>query len=197
MTPWLSEVPSTILRNGTVLWKQAYSRYFAKLAGSPATQRRHGKQSVWLTSELFEFVPLGDKEKGSISEYRLQIGTKKFPLGVLKFTAYKDFKPPASLHISIHAGRWHVSFNYDDQASEPTEKETTEKETTEWLMQLDAVELRNKTIGLDRGVELPLAGSDQQKFDFTKSQELKLLKEEQHKKRWQRRLARRTLGSSN
>ena len=27
LTPWLSEVPSVVLRNGAVLWKQAYGRY--------------------------------------------------------------------------------------------------------------------------------------------------------------------------
>ena len=35
LTPWLSDVPSIILRNGTVLWKQSYSRYFQKLGGRP------------------------------------------------------------------------------------------------------------------------------------------------------------------
>ena len=34
-TPWLSEVPSVVLRNGAVLWKQAYGRYFSKLGGRP------------------------------------------------------------------------------------------------------------------------------------------------------------------
>lgn len=32
LTPYLSEVPSQILRNGAVLWKQSYSRHFAKPA---------------------------------------------------------------------------------------------------------------------------------------------------------------------
>ena len=35
----LSNVPGSLLRNGVVLWKGAYSRFFAK---------RHGKQSAWL-----------------------------------------------------------------------------------------------------------------------------------------------------
>ena len=30
LTPWLSEVPSVVLRNGAVEWKQAYSRFFSK-----------------------------------------------------------------------------------------------------------------------------------------------------------------------
>lgn len=191
LTPWLSEVPSHVLRNGTVLWKQAYSRYFLKLGGRPVTHNKHGKQSVWLTSELFEFVPVVDAETGEIIEHQLHIGTKKFPVGVLTFKAHKGYQIPASLHISIHAGRWYVSFNYDDNIPEPTDKDTTA-----WLMQFEEVELRIMTVGLDRGVALPLAGSDQQKFDFSAIQKKRLIAQERHKKRWQRRQARRTKGSS-
>ena len=31
LTPWLSEVPAQVLRNGAVKWMQAYSRFFNKL----------------------------------------------------------------------------------------------------------------------------------------------------------------------
>ncbi|MDD2711781.1 MAG: transposase [Simplicispira sp.] len=192
LTPWLSEVPSQILRNGAVLWKQAYSRYFQKLGGRPVIHKKHGKQAVWVTSELFEFTPVVDKATGEITGHQLCIGTKKHPMGVLAFKAHKDYKPPASLHISIHAGQWHVSFNCDDGLIEPSEKETTD-----WLMQFDASKLRAMTVGLDRGVALPLAGSDGQQFDFLSVQAKRLAKQETHKKRWQKRQARRTKGSRN
>ena len=191
LTPYLSEVPSVLLRNGAVLWKQAYGRYFSKLGGRPTIHNKHGKQSVWLTSELFKFVPLLDTSTGEITGYQLHIGIKKFPVGLLTFKAHKAFKLPASLHVSIHAGRWHVSFNYDNNVPEPTDKDTMD-----WLTQFDEVELRKMTVGLDRGVTLPLAGSDYQQFDFTPPQKQQLLKQERHKKRWQRRHARRKLGSS-
>ncbi len=192
LTPWLSDVPSQILRNAAVLWKQAYSRYFQKLGGRPAIHKKHSKQAVWVTSELFEFTPVVDSATGEITGHQLYIGTKKHPVGVLAFKAHKDYKPPASLHISIHAGQWHVSFNCDDGVMEPSEKETTA-----WLMQFDASELRAMTVGLDRGVALPLAGSDGQRFDFLPVQIKRLAKQEKHKKRWQRRQARRTKGSGN
>ena len=192
LTPWLSEVPSQILRNGAVLWKQAYSRYFQKLGGRPSIHKKHGKQAVWLTSELFEFMPVVNRATGDIMGHQLCIGTSKHPVGVLAFKAHKDYKPPASLHISIHAGQWHVSFNCDDGLIEPSEKETTA-----WLMQFDAPALRAMTAGLDRGVALPLAGSDGQQFDFLPVQVKRLAKQEKHKKRWQKRQARRTKGSGN
>jgi putative transposase len=71
-TPWLSDVPSQLLRNGAVLWKQAYVRYFSKLAGRPAIHRKTGEQSVWLTSELFTFKPLADNATGEIVSYDLR-----------------------------------------------------------------------------------------------------------------------------
>jgi putative transposase len=191
LTPYLSEVPSVLLRNGAVLWKQAYGRYFSKLGGRPTIHNKHGKQSVWLTSELFKFVPIAETSTGKIIGDQLHIGIKKFPLGVLDFKAHKAFNCPASLHVSIHAGRWHVSFNYDDNVPEPNDKDTID-----WLTQFDEVELRKMTVGLDRGVTLPLAGSDYQQFDFTPSQKQQLLKQDRHKKRWQRRQARRAFGSS-
>ena len=192
LTPWLSEVPSQILRNAAVLWKQAYSRYFQKLGGRPTIHKKHGKQAVWLTSELFEFKPVVDSATGEITGHQLCVGTQKYPMGVLAFKAHKDYKPPASLHISIHAGQWHVSFNCDDGLIEPSEKETTA-----WLMQFAAPELRAMTVGLDRGVALPLAGSDGQQFDFLPVQVKRLAKQEKHKKRWQKRQIRRTKGSGN
>jgi putative transposase len=171
LTPYLSEVPSVLLRNGAVLWKQAYGRYFSKLGGRPTIHKKHGKQAVWLTSELFKFVPVADTGTGEITGYQLHVGIKKFPVGVLEFKAHREYKLPASLHISIHAGRWHVSFNYDDGIPEPTDKDTTD-----WLMQFDEAELRKMTAGLDRGVTLPLAGSDYQQFGFSEVRQNRLAK---------------------
>jgi putative transposase len=46
LAPWLSEVPSVVLRNGAVLWKQAYSRYFSRLGGRPVIHRKHDSQPI-------------------------------------------------------------------------------------------------------------------------------------------------------
>ncbi len=192
LTPWLSDVPSQILRNGAVLWKQAYSRYFAKLAGRPAIQRKTGSQSVWITSELFEFKPVIDKATGEIKGYTLHIGAKKFPVGQLRFNAHRAFKPAASIHISVNAGRWYLSFNYDDGVAQPSEQETVD-----WLMQFTENELQAVAVGLDRGVNIPLATSDGRAFGFSDIQQKRLAAQDKHKKRWQRRQARRVNGSKN
>ena len=59
LTPYLYEVPSQILRNGATRFMQAYRRYFKGLALRPAFKKKYGKQSVWLTGELFKFVATG------------------------------------------------------------------------------------------------------------------------------------------
>ncbi len=191
LTPFLSDVPSVVLRNGAVLWKQAYGRFFSKLGGRPVIHRNIGKQSVWLTSELFRFGPVTNPKTGEVTSHRLEVGTQKFPVGELAFKAHKEYRIPASIHIGIHAGRWTVSFNSDDGVPEPTDKEIIG-----WLMQFDETRLRPMTVGLDRGVALPLAGSDGQQFGFSDVQKQRLAKQERSKKRWQRRLARRNKGSA-
>lgn len=191
LTPWLSNVPGSLLRNGVVLWKGAYSRFFSKLGGRPTIHKRHGKQSAWLMSDLFKFTPIVDAHTGEVTAHQLDIGTKKHPVGTLQFKAHKEYKIPSSIHISINCGQWHVSFNYDDECIEPSPEDTTA-----WLMQYNESELREMTVGLDRGVHLPLACSDGQQFGFSEVQEKRIKKQERHKKRWQRRLARRDAGSA-
>ena len=95
LTPWMKTIPSQVLRNGAVKWSQSYQRFFKKLGGRPVIQRKIGKQSVWLTRELFEFVPVVAKDTGEITSYRLLIGTKKFEFGELDYKAHKAFSIPA------------------------------------------------------------------------------------------------------
>jgi putative transposase len=64
-------------------------------------------------------------------------------------------------------------------------------------MQFTERELAAVTVGLDRGVNIPLAASDGQTFGFTAIQDKRLLMQERYKKRWQRRQARRSKGSKN
>lgn len=190
LTPWLKEVPSVVLRNGAVKWKQAYSRFFQKLSGRPVIQKKHGKQSVWLTSELFEFKEAVDPKTG-IATHQLHLGTKKHCLGNLPFKAHRAFKLPASIHISVHAGKWLLSFSYDDGIAQPSEAEVKA-----WLMQHSEAELMGMTVGIDRGIAIPFACSSGQDLDFSGIQKHRIAKQERYKKRWQKIQARRKDGSN-
>jgi putative transposase len=194
-TTWLREVPSHVLRNGAVRFYQAYQRFFKGLSRRPTTQGPHGEQSVWLTSELFKFVPASHDADGVVTAWRLLIGTKKFPCGELPFVDHKPgWVPPASIHVSVNAGRWHVSFS--NGAAEGGVV-PTEQETLEHLRSFAAAELAAKAVGLDRGVAVPLMDSTGRAFELLGIQKQRLAKKELQRKRWQRRAARRVKGSKN
>ncbi|MHB1747703.1 MAG: RNA-guided endonuclease InsQ/TnpB family protein [Leptospirillum sp.] len=186
-TPWLREVPSQILRNGAVRWKQSSTRFYAGLSRRPVFQRKDGRQSVWITSELFSFRY---DEKTHTEE--LVLGTKKFPVGVLSFTAHTPYSRPASLHVSVEAGKWYVSFSSDDGQAEPKEEDTIA-----WLRMFTEEELRSKTVGFDRGVVTPVMASDGGRIDFSSIQKIRMEKKERSRRRWQRTLSRQQKGSQN
>jgi putative transposase len=184
-TAWLRDVPSVVLRNGAVLWKQAYARYFRGLAGRPTIHKKTGRQGVWLTSELFEFVPVNDG-------YRLILGTKKFPVGEIALKAHRPYAIPASIHVSVHAGQWFVSFTHENDVIEPKEDETAD-----WLGSFERNEVLSRTLGLDLGVKIKTAASDGQSFHFSAVHQEHLAKGSQRVKRWQRISARRQKGGAN
>ena len=192
LTPWLYDVPSVILRNGATRFAGAYQRFFKGLGGRPSIKKRYGKQSVWLTRELFQFLPVAELDTGASSHYQLLLGSKKSPLGELRFKAHKQYQPPQSIIISVHGGQWFVSFNYDSADVEPSEQDRIEH-----LRSLSDAELERATLGIDRGVVIPFAVSNRHAFDFSQIQQQRLAKKERYIRRWQRRTARRAKGGAN
>jgi len=192
-TAYFREVPSVILRNGAALFGQAYQRYFKGLGGRPTKQSHRGKQSVWITSELFRFEPIAGKETGEITGYHLFVGTKKFPVGELVFTAHRKFNVPASIHITIHAGKWQVAFSTDD----PSLSAFKEESLIASLQKMSDEELMDRTIGADRGVAKPLMTSDGHVYDLSDEQKARIQKERNRKARWQRRASKRQKHSKN
>lgn len=190
-TPWLREVPSQVLRNGAVRWKQAYSRYWKKLGGRPTIQKRHGAQGVWLTSELFRFEQVVEPQTGEIA-YRLHVGNRKYPVGVVRYTAHRAHAIPASITLSVDAGRWYLSLTNEDDVPEPTDAETVE-----WLSSFAEDELRARTVGVDRGVAIPFACSNGSQFDLMSVQRARIAKKQAAARRWQRKLSRRIKGGTN
>jgi putative transposase len=190
-TPWLREVPAVVLRNGAVRWKKAYGRYYKKLAGRPVIQKKSGEQSVWLTRELFEFHQQIDPDTGEVS-YRLHVGIPKFPVGVIDYTAHRAHAIPATITLTIEAGRWYLSFNVDDDTILPSKQETAD-----WLSGFTKAELMERAVGVDRGVVIPVAASNHRDADFGEIERQRIAKKQAAAKRWQRKLSRRTKGSAN
>ena len=198
-TGFLRNVPSQILRNGAVKFRQAYSRFFQKLGGRPKIKKKAGRQAVWLTSELFAFIPLIDAVSGEIPAYQLRIGTNKFPVGIIPYRAHRPHALPASIHIAVDGGQWWLSFAADDPviAIPGKDADRATEQIAEDLRHLSRDQLTERTLGGDRGVAKPLVTSDGQVFDLQPVQKSRIKKKRRQRKKWQRRAARRRKGSKN
>jgi putative transposase len=181
-TAFLKTVPSQILRNSAYRWHQAMMRFFKGEAGKPRKKRKGARDSVWLTSELFYFDDSG----------RLFIGTTKYPLGELHYERHGEFKHPSSITLSKKNGEYYLSFNYENEEI----KESGPEEVLKELMELSEEELLETTVGLDRGIVIPIQSSSDRKFDFTPEQKRTIERKERRIKRWQKRLSRQKLGSN-
>ena len=198
-TAFLKAVPSQILRHGAVKFRQAYSRFFQKLGGRPKLKKKSGRQAVWLTDELFEFVPQSDGVRGAEAGYQLEVGTKKFPVGVIAYVAHRSHALPSSIHITLENGQWWLSFAAED----PTvtmpggDAAAAMERIAEAFRQLSADQLAERTLGADRGVAKPLALSDGQGFDLQPVQKTRITKARHQRTKWQKRANRRQKGSKN
>lgn len=180
LTPWLLEVPSQILRNAGYRFMCGFMRWYKGLGGKPRVKKNTGRQSVMITKELFSF-----------KDNLLILGTKSKQVGVIELSA----PPPEgvnSINISLNAGKFYLAYNFDDASIyTPSEADVIEE-----LKQYAEAELAQATLGLDRGIVLNVATSNQTAYAYSDNEKKSLEKAEKGKRRWQRRLARRVKGSN-
>ena len=153
-TAFLKQVFSQILRNGAVRFRQAYQRFFKKLGGRPKLKKKSGRQSVWLTSELFQFLPVTDPLTGAVTGYHLSVGTETCPVGEIPYTAHRFHAVPASIHLAVEGGHWWLSFAAEDPAVTMPKKtvDAATEQIAEDLRHLSPAPLAEHTLGGDRGV---------------------------------------------
>lgn len=184
-TPWLSDVPSQVLREGTYRWHMAKQRQLNGLAKAPRKRSRKDFNSVLLASDLFHFSDGG----------RLCIGTDKFFVGELKFKAHREFAPPKMLTISMAGGRWFVSFSYEHEVREDL------RQPHELAYELDLQDdqtVAAQTIGVDRNVADNCIATSRGEFFLPDPASLKRIgRKATGARRHQRRLARSQQGSAN
>ena len=185
-TAFLRDVPAQILRNGAYRWMAAYQRFFKGLAGRPKSKGKDGRQSAMVTSELFSINILKDE---------VTLGTGKHPVGTISYTRHGERRPvPKSICISRHAGKWWISFSYDERHPDKAEP-VSEKELIELFQAMPKEELAAVTTGSDRGVAIPVAGSNGVDFDFDPVTKARMQKKEHSRRRYQNKLSRQQEGS--
>ena len=191
LTPWLSQCPSQILRNSAVNWYKTYQKFMKGVCGRPKRKPKTDRGSIYLTREVFRFDRCED------GNLRLFIGTKTNNIGYLSFKAHSKFEIPNSLYVRKERGQYYVSFCYENDKSE--DELSSNAEHLSYLQNSTREYLEEHTIGVDRGVAIPIhAGS--MTFDFSdeesNNQKKKMTKADRYIKRLQRKLARQTKGSN-
>jgi putative transposase len=196
LTPWLSEVPSQILRNGADRWMDAKQRQLKGLGRAPRVRSRNNFNSVIITNELFRFMDIADPVTGEIKNH-LVLGTENKPLGILDFNAHCAFGIPKQITIR-HSGRhWWLSFSYAHAAPEGFTPRD-DAELAYELNNLSEAELKLSTLGIDRNVkDNCVATSDGRFFRLEPIQKVRLTRKEIGARRQQKRLSRQVKGSKN
>lgn len=185
LTPWLSEVPSQVLREGTYRWFNAKQRQLKGLAKAPRRRNRKNFSSVLLFSELFRFV----------GKECLQLGSAAKPAGALRFHAHRAYAQPKTISIKEVAGRWFVSFSYEHASAEVLR---SEQELAYELGLLDEAGLSAATLGIDRNVADNCIATSTGQFHLPEAvTRERMARKERGARRHQRRLAKTQKGSSN
>ena len=196
LTPWLFDVPSQVLRNGSDRWYDAKQRQLKGLAKAPTIRNRSNFNSVVITSELFRFRDI--QNAMGAPERVLELGTVANPVGILPFKAHRPFGIPKTIVIRrTSVDEWYVSFCYASAAPEGFVARTAEELAYE-LKTLDAEALAACALGVDRNVKTnAVATSDGRFFYINREQQERLKRKEIGRKRLQRRAARKVKGSAN
>jgi putative transposase len=195
LTPWLSDVPSQILRNGADRWMDAKQRQLKGLARAPRRRNRNNFNSVLISSELFRFKD--EVDINGVVTKKLELGTQKNPIGFLDFNAHRDYAIPKQITVR-HTGRhWWLSFSYEHAAPESFVPRN-DAELAYELNVLDDDALGAVTLGVDRNVKDNCVSTSDGRF-YTLSAILRerIRRKEAGAKRFQRKMARQVKGSIN
>lgn len=187
LTPWLSKCPSQIIRNSAVNWYQTYQKFMKGECGKPKIKPKSDRGAVHLTKEVFKFMQCDD------GVTRLFIGTKTNNIGYLSFKSHRNFNEPKSIYIKKARGIYSISFCYDDGFDE--KQLLGDEEHLSYLKGATKQFLQEKTVGLDRGVAVPVHAG-YKAFDFTKEQKQSTSKSQRYIKRFQRKLSKQTKGTN-
>ncbi|ABM38471.1 RNA-guided endonuclease InsQ/TnpB family protein [Polaromonas naphthalenivorans] len=194
LTPWLSDVPSQVLREGTYRWFNTKQRQLKGLAKAPRKRSQRDFNSVMLCSDLFEFTEDG----------RLILGTAKFPVGRLHFNAHRPFGHPKMITLRESAGRWFVSFSYEqsvdtvENAGKDSQLLREPHELAYELGLLGEKEVAALTLGIDRNVADNCVATSRGDFFLPEAVMLeRIARKARGAKRQQKRLARTKKGSAN
>lgn len=190
LSPWLYDCPSQVLRNSATNWYKTYQNFIKGICGKPRHKPKSNNGSMYLTREVFDF---SQDEFGTV---KLFIGTKKNNIGYLSFKAHRKYKIPKSIYIKKRNGIYSVSFSYET-LSKNNNLPKSEAERFKLLKKKTHSYLESNTVGIDRGVAIPVqAGNDSYNLNITGCSDKKLIQYRNKVKRLQRKLSKQKKAST-
>jgi putative transposase len=186
LSPWLSEVPKPDIAQYHVYVARNHERFFeGPVWSTPRGKKRATGARFGLLPSLFRFEPSGAKK-------RLFIGSKTNNIGYLDFVAHRDFSEPKTIRIKQKNGKFSISFSFEVASKNSTI--LTQSDHLKFLSQKSSSELEAMTIGVDRGVAIPIHTGETQ-FDFSSEQKRKKSRANLSIKILQKKLSRQKKGS--
>src|SRR5664280_818218 len=122
----------------------------------------------------------------------IELGTQKHLVGTVRVNVHLDYEVPATIYISVHGGKWYVSFSNENEVIVATEAELFAD-----LRHLTEAQLMDVTNGFDRNVVSPVASSNGSTFDYTSGQKKSVQKSLSCKIKAQKLFSKKQKGSSN
>ena len=159
LSPFLSDVPSQILRNSTSNWYASYQQFFKRSeVGRPKKKKKGQGMTIHLTKELFRI-------ENTESGLKLFIGSLRNNIGYLNINwhtkKWLKHDLPKSIRIKkLPSGKFTMSFCYEDHLVVKAEK----VERSDWkkhiVKNLEQEDLEKMVCGIDRGVNIAVATDD-------------------------------------
>jgi putative transposase len=149
-------------------------------------KKKRGRQSVMITKELFTFYSVDPKTA------MINLGTKKHSIGPIRVNVHLDYEVPATIYISVHGGKWYVSFSNENDIAVSTEAELLAD-----LQHLTEEQRMDVASGFDRNVIAPVVSSNGSTFDYSVGQKKSLQKALLGKGKCQKLLSKKQKRSSN
>ena len=105
-TRFLRAVPPEIVRNGATKFAKAYQRFFKHLGGLPKLRKKSGRQAVWQTKPLGQFLPEGNTASGTTPEIRWTsvLTNLRWASSLIRHIAPKPFPYPCMSSSKLVGG---------------------------------------------------------------------------------------------
>lgn len=179
---WLNEVPSQIRRNAACQYIEALNACLQGIRKAPTPKNQYSKKNCQVTNELFDL-----KITDETIEFYFKKTNKSLPFCHIVLPKKKEMKDgPKIVWLARQGDRYILSYSYTQESLDVREEQVI----IDQLKQAPEVYQQKAVVGLDVGVDKPVALSTHQALDFTDGEKKSLKKNLARQLKYQRKLSR-------